>query len=68
MHMSPFGTCVRCGEAEGRWSGENEARCATPGCDLPLSRVEQRIVVEIAGKPVAVAPDGVREVAPQPYE
>jgi CBS domain-containing protein/RNA polymerase-binding transcription factor DksA len=67
LRVSPFGTCRRCGDVEGRLEGD-EVRCANEGCERTLSGVLERAVVAVEEREVYVEPHELRPVDPAPYD
>jgi CBS domain-containing protein len=69
VRIGAFGTCGVCGETQGRWSEERDAiLCATPGCGLPLTDIEELAVVALEEKTICVAPEQLRPVDAAPYD
>ena len=69
QRIAPFGTCGECGEVEGSYDElSDEARCTRPGCETPLTDVEELAVVQLADKTITTHIEELRPVDPHPYD
>jgi RNA polymerase-binding transcription factor DksA/predicted transcriptional regulator len=69
LRLAPFGSCGSCGEVEGTYDDEtDEVVCASPGCGIPLSDVEEQAVVQVGEEILSVPPEGLRPVDPSPFD
>jgi acetoin utilization protein AcuB len=69
LRITPFGTCPRCGDLEGRHDPDSDAvRCPHPRCRRPLADVRERAVVAIGEREVYVDPVEIARVAAAPYD
>ena len=69
QRIAPFGTCGECGEVEGRYDElSDEVRCTRPGCELPLTDVEELAVVQLGEETITTHTEELRPVDPQPYD